>query len=60
MAGFATEEELKLWEKMLLPKTTSLMRKIKEMESKQISMNVKFIDLGLEHGNSITSTTQLT
>jgi len=60
MAGFATEEELKLWEKMLLPKTTSLMRKIKEMESKQIGINVEFIDLGLEHGNSITSTTQLT
>lgn len=58
MAGFAVQEELKYWRKMRLPKTIDLMRKTKEMESQKIGMNVEFIDIGLEQGEGITSTTQ--
>ena len=58
MAGFAVEEELKYWTKMKLPKTVNLMRKIKEMESEKIGMNVEFIELGPEQGRSIATTTQ--
>lgn len=48
MVGFAVEEELKHWNKMRLPETLGLMRKIKEMESKKIGINVEFIKLGFE------------
>ncbi|KAF2175647.1 hypothetical protein K469DRAFT_55505 [Zopfia rhizophila CBS 207.26] len=58
MAGFAVEEELKYWSKMRLPKTMGLQRKIKDMESERIGINVEFISLGLKGGNDIPSTTQ--
>lgn len=43
MAGFAVEEELKSWKKMLLPGTRSIKQKVMEM-SDRIGMNFEFVD----------------
>ncbi|KAF4637410.1 hypothetical protein G7Y89_g675 [Cudoniella acicularis] len=40
---FATEDELKRWAKIILPKSEDLVRKVAEMESKMIGVNVAFI-----------------
>lgn len=42
--GFATEEELKEWAKMQLPKAQTLINKAAEMESPTIGMNFEFVD----------------
>lgn len=57
IAGFAVERELKFWRKMRLPKTTGIMRKVDEMQSEKIGMNVEFIDVAVEQGESIASST---
>jgi hypothetical protein len=44
MAGFAVEEELKSWKKMLLPGTKSIRQKVAEMSDK-IGMNFEFVEL---------------
>jgi hypothetical protein len=58
MAGFAVEQELKHWSKMRLPETMSLMRKIKEVESKKIGINVEFIELGFEGDANVAQPNQ--
>lgn len=40
---FATEDELKGWAKIVLPKSEDLVRKVAEMESKRIGVNFAFI-----------------
>lgn len=40
--GFATEEELKEWAKMPLPKLQLLVEKVAEMESPTIGTNFEF------------------
>jgi hypothetical protein len=47
--GFAAEEELKEWGKMLWPKLPNLEQMVAEMESRAIKMNFKFVAVrGLE------------
>jgi len=43
---FAAEDELKRWAKIILPKSDDIMRKVTEMESERLGVNVSFIARG--------------
>lgn len=43
IVGFAIEEEIKHWRKMMLPKEPALMQMIDGMKSERIGVNVEFI-----------------
>ena len=44
--GFATNEELKVWAKMKLPKAQELIEKVAEMESATMGTNFEFRNEG--------------